>query len=74
MALIDALLKSNTNAGLAEYAELHVDVFDRIDAVVEIDKKLLALVLRSESNREAILKLKDGGVKELFEQPAGDYS
>lgn len=60
--------------GLAEYAEKHSDVFGRIDAVVEIDKKLLALDMRSGSNREAVMKVKDGVVKELFEKLAGDYS
>jgi type III restriction enzyme len=60
--------------GLAEYAELHGDAFDRIDAVVEIDKKLLALDLRSKVNREAVMKVSDGGVKELFETHAGSYN
>ncbi|HEV7647430.1 MAG TPA: DEAD/DEAH box helicase family protein [Actinophytocola sp.] len=60
--------------GLAEYAEHHGNAFDRIDAVAEIDKKLLALDLRSKANREAVTKVTDGGVKELFEERAGNYS
>lgn len=60
--------------GLADYAALHGDDFDRIDAVVEVDDKLLALNLRSEAVRDAVGKLKDGSVKELFETHAGLYS
>jgi type III restriction enzyme len=60
--------------GLADYSDQHSNAFDRIDAVVEIDKKLLALDLRSDSVREAIGNLKDGGVRDLFEKYAGDYS
>lgn len=60
--------------GLADYAAHHSDSFDRIDAVIEIDKQLLALDLRSETVREAISTLKDDGVRELFEMHAGTYS
>ncbi len=60
--------------GLAEYAKQHGDDFDRIDAVVEIDTKLLALDLRSAGVREAVMKVSDDGVKELFEAHAGSYS
>jgi type III restriction enzyme len=59
--------------GLADYASVHGDDFDRIDAVVEIDGNLLALDLRSESVREEVAKVKDGGVRELFEKHAGGY-
>lgn len=60
--------------GLAEYAERHGDQFDRIDAVVEINTKLLALDLRSQNVREKVRRVTDGGVKELFEEHAGSYS
>ncbi|MCY7290250.1 MAG: DEAD/DEAH box helicase family protein [Cryobacterium sp.] len=60
--------------GMADYAALHGDEFDRIDAVVEIDGNLLALNLRSASVREAVGKVSDGGVKQLFEKHAGSYS
>lgn len=60
--------------GLAEYASRHSDIYDRIDAVVELDKKLLALNIMSETVREAISMVKDDGVRELFRQHAGAYS
>ena len=60
--------------GLASYAEVHADVFARIDAVVEIDKKLHALDLKSEAVRTAISKIDNGEVKELFQKLAGAYS
>lgn len=60
--------------GLAAYAVDHGDVFARIDAVAEVDKNLMALDLKSEAVREAIGKLTDSGVKELFEKHGGDYS
>ena len=60
--------------GLADYAAHHSDSYDRIDAVVEIDKKLLALDLRSETVRDAISTVQDDGVRELFEKHAGAYS
>ncbi len=60
--------------GMAGYASDHGDVFDRIEAVVEIDGKLVALDLKSETVRDAVGRLNDGGVKELFEQLAGDFS
>lgn len=70
--LSDAVAKLK---GLADYAESHGDVFDRIEAVVEIDKKLLALDIQSKANREAVMKLTDGAdVKVLFQQYAGNYS
>lgn len=69
--LADALPKLR---GLADYATVHYGDYDRIDAVVEIDKKLLALDIRSETVRDAISKLEDGGVRQLFERYAGDYS
>lgn len=59
--------------GLAEYAARHSDAFDRIDAVVEIDGKLLALDLRSEAVRDAIAGMTDD-VKGVFEKHGGDYS
>lgn len=59
--------------GLAEYAQRHSSQFDRIDAVVEIGGKLVALDMRSGSVREAVSKVTDGGVRELFEKHAGDY-
>ena len=60
--------------GLADYAALHGDDFDRIDAVVEIDGKLMALDMRSETVRQAVGAVGDGGVKQLFETLAGSYS
>ncbi|MEV2241913.1 DEAD/DEAH box helicase family protein [Micromonospora sp. NPDC049891] len=60
--------------GLAEYAQRHSDKFDRIDSVVELDGRLVALDLRSEPVREAVHTVTDGGVRELFEIYAGDYS
>jgi len=60
--------------GLADYAAQHEDRYDRIDAVVEIEDRLLALDLRSESVRAAVGQVGDGGVRELFEKHAGDYS
>ena len=60
--------------GLADYAAHHSDSYDRIDAVVEIDQKLLALDLRSETVRDAISTVQDDGVRELFEKHAGAYS
>ena len=60
--------------GLAKYAAEHSDVYARVWAVVEIDSNLLALDLKSESAREAVLKVTDGGVKGLFQTHAGKYS
>jgi type III restriction enzyme len=60
--------------GLADYAAQHSDLFDRIEAVVEINKTLLALDLRSDSVRQAVAEVKEGGVRQLFERLAGDYS
>ncbi|MFF1818105.1 DEAD/DEAH box helicase [Kribbella sp. NPDC058245] len=60
--------------GLGAYAELHSSAFDRIDAVVEINGKLLALDVRSETVRQAVVALNDGDVRGLFEKHAGDYS
>jgi type III restriction enzyme len=60
--------------GLAGYAAQHSDAFHRIEAVVEVDKKLVALDLRSETVREAVGTVTDGGVKELFGKYGGDYS
>ncbi len=60
--------------GLAEYASNHQGDFERIDAVAEVDRQLLALDLRSEAVRDAVSKLKDGDVRELFEKHAGAYS
>jgi type III restriction enzyme len=60
--------------GLAEYAQRHSGQFDRIDSVVELDGKLVALDIRSESVREAIRAVTDSGVRELFKKHAGDYS
>ena len=60
--------------GLAEYAAIHGDMFDRIEAVAEVDKVLLALNLKSEAVRDAVAKVKDGEVKALFEKLGGDYS
>lgn len=60
--------------GLADYAEQHGDVFDRIHSVVELDDKLLALDLKSEAVREAVKDVDDVGVKSLFELHAGAYS
>jgi type III restriction enzyme len=59
--------------GLADYAAQHSDVYTRIDAVVEIEDQLLALDLRSETVREAVAKVSDGGVQDLFEKYAGSY-
>lgn len=69
--LADAIAKLK---GLADYAVKHGDDFNRIDAVVEIDRKLMALDIKSESAREAVAKVGDGEVKALFEKHAGDYS
>ena len=60
--------------GLANYASRHGDIYDRIDAVIEIDSQLLALDLRSEPAREAISRIGDGGVRDLFEKLGGNYS
>lgn len=60
--------------GLADYAALHGDVFDRIHSVVEIDGNLLALDLKSEAVRQAVAKVGDGGVRELFEDLGGSYN
>ncbi|MDQ2881392.1 MAG: hypothetical protein M3Y48_09180 [Actinomycetota bacterium] len=60
--------------GLADYTAQHCDAFDRIDSVVEIEDRLIALDMRSESVREAVGKVTDGGVRELFEKHGGDYS
>lgn len=60
--------------GLADYAAVHQDEFDRIEAIVEIDGKLLALDMRSATVRTEVTKINDGGVKELFEKHAGSYS
>jgi type III restriction enzyme len=60
--------------GLAEYAEVHGDVFDRIDAVAQIEGKLMALNLRSATLRDAIGKIKDGEVEALFKRLGGSYA
>jgi hypothetical protein len=69
--LADAAVKLK---GLADYAAQHGAIYDRIDAVVEIDQQLLALNLRSESVREAIDRIGDGNVREVFEKHGGNYS
>lgn len=60
--------------GLADYAATHGDMFDRIDAVAEVDKVLLALNLKSGTVREAVAQVKDGEVRALFETLGGNYS
>ena len=60
--------------GLAAYAARHSDTFERIDAVAEVDKQLLALDLRSETVRDAASTVQDDGVRELFEKHGGAYS
>jgi type III restriction enzyme len=60
--------------GLAGYAAAHGDVFDRIDAVAEVDGKLLALDLKSQAVREAVAAVDDGGVKDLYLSKGGGYS
>lgn len=60
--------------GLAEYAVLHGDRYDRIHAVAEVDGKLLALDMRSETVRQAVGKVGDAGVRDLFQTLAGSYS
>lgn len=60
--------------GLAEYAEHHGGDFDRIDAVAEVNKKLLALDLKSEAVRDAVRTIDEGGVKEVFELHGGAYN
>src|SRR5581483_6295926 len=59
--------------GLADYAGQHSEMFNRIDAVVEIDGKLLALDMLSAVVREAVGNLTDD-VQGLFETHGGDYS
>lgn len=59
--------------GLAQYAKDHGDVFDRIESVVEISGKLLAIDLKSETVRDEIEKINDGTVKGLYEEFGGDY-
>lgn len=69
--LTDALAKLR---GLAAYAERHGDVFQRVDAVIqEPGGQLLALDLKSEAIREAVLK-HDHDVLSLFVDLAGHYS
>lgn len=60
--------------GLGAYAVEHGAIFDRIDAVAEIDKKLMALDMKSPAVREAVSKVTDNGVEDLFEKHAGDYT
>ncbi|GAB3136893.1 DEAD/DEAH box helicase [Microbispora hainanensis] len=60
--------------GLAAYASDHFGQFHRIEAVAEVEGRLLALDLRSDAVREAIANVKDSGVKELFVRHGGDYS
>ncbi|GAA1434328.1 hypothetical protein GCM10009641_27320 [Mycobacterium cookii] len=60
--------------GLSDYAEAHGGTFARIDAVVEIDKTLVALNMKSEVVREAVRKVTDDTLDELYEKHGGDYS
>lgn len=60
--------------GLARYAETHGGHYDRIWAVVEIQGDLLALDLKSQDNRNAAIKVGEGGVEQLFRDNAGKYS
>jgi type III restriction enzyme len=60
--------------GLASYAAAHGDVFDRIDAVAEVDGNLLALDLKSPAVRDAVATVDDGGVKDLYVSMGGDYT
>jgi type III restriction enzyme len=69
--LADATIKLK---GLAAYAERHSNIFDRIDAVAEIDGSLMALDLRSEAIRESVAHINDNGVKSLFEKNGGSYT
>jgi type III restriction enzyme len=59
--------------GLAEYASFHGDNFDRVDAVAKVDKTLLTLDLRSNTVRDAVGKLKSGGVEALFKKHGANY-
>ncbi len=69
--LADAVAKLK---GLADYADQHAAAFHRIDAVAEVDGRLVALDLISETVRDAVGALKDGDVRSLFEKYAGDYN
>ena len=60
--------------GLADYAEKHSAEFHRIDAVIELDGKILALDLRSESVRQAVKTVVDSDVKSLFSTHGGAYN
>lgn len=60
--------------GLAQYAAAHGDAFVRIDAVAEVKNKLLALDLQSDTIREAITTVDDGGVEDLFTNLGGHYN
>ncbi len=60
--------------GLADYAEKHSAEFHRIDAVIELDGKVLALDLRSESVRQAVKTVVDSDVKSLFSTHGGAYN
>ena len=60
--------------GLAAYAQLHGGTYERIWAVAEIGKELLALDMKSDGVRGAVATVDDGGIKELFEALAGNYS
>jgi type III restriction enzyme len=59
--------------GLAQYAESHGDAFNRIESVVEISGKLVAVDLKSETVREAIDRVTDVTVKDLYVAFGGDY-
>ena len=55
------------------YAEVHGDIFDRIDAVAKIEDKLNALNLRSQTVR-GDRQAQNSVVEAVFKKHGGNYS
>jgi type III restriction enzyme len=59
--------------GFATYAENHAGVYARMESIVEIDGRLIALDLKSAAMRDAVRPVVSGGLKDLYLSHGGDY-
>ncbi|MDN4175579.1 DEAD/DEAH box helicase family protein [Nocardioides sp. SOB77] len=68
--LTDAVVKLR---GLADYAAEHGSHYDRIEAVAEIDDRLMSLDLLSSDIRDRVAAVAEDGVKTLYTEHGGNY-
>ena len=66
-------MRPRSCVGLAQHAESHGDASDRIESIVEINSKLIALDLKSDTVRDEVGKINDGTVKDLYVNFGADY-